>query len=102
MRTDFEATVSVEVPLLNDGYIERIFIIGLHCIAASFPGFFDPRWGGEPPSGPEFEPTYITWSLPNSKNLELSWKQFEAVVGSDQADKLFEDACIQAAEEGDF
>lgn len=102
-RTDYEAVVSIELPVATeDEYEEVEFTIGLECTEPYRPGYFDPRWGGEPPSGPEFDMTFITREVPDGKPLDLTWEQFEAMVGEEQADKLFEDACIQAAENGDF
>ena len=86
MRTDFESTQAVEVCGPGDTYNETTFVIGLHCTAPSFSGCFNPMTGyGEPPSGPEFELTTITLSVPHvnykgevlkTESLELDYHQF--------------------------
>ena len=112
MRTDFESTQSFEVCGPEDSYNETEVVIGLECTAPYSPGYFDPRWGGEPPSGPEFDVTTITVTVPrvNYKGeiegyddpLNLSYRQFEALVGREVADKLTERAITAAVESGDF
>lgn len=111
MTDDYTSTQSVEV-LSGDSYNETVFTIGLKCTAPYFPGSFDPYHGGEPPSGPEFEMTtiYVMVLRVNRRMdqsvydtpLELNWNQFVALVGEETAEKLFNDACIDAAENGGF
>ena len=74
MRTDYDSTQYVEV-MAGDGYAEIAYEIGLQCTAKSFPGYFDPATGGEPPSGPEFEITTIHVSVPrvNRKDGESEY-----------------------------
>ena len=112
MRTDYESIQSFEVCGPDDSYNETEVTIGLECTAASFPGCFDPRWGGEPPSGPEFDVTSITVDVPvvNYKGevtghetpLSLTYNQFRALVGQEVCNKLVERAEIDAAENGSF
>lgn len=112
MRTDFESTQAVEVCGPGDTYNETEFVIGLQCTSPSFGGCFNHVTGyGEPPSGPEFELTTITLSVPHvnwkgetekTETLELSYHQFRAVVGIDVAEKLIDAAMDAAAESGEF
>lgn len=112
MRTDYESTQTVEILGPDESYNESEFVIGLRCTADSYPGYFDPRFGGEPSSGPEFEPTTIHVPVRRVNRregqsefvnpLELSWEQFVAVVGEEVADKMFDRACDDAAENGGF
>lgn len=103
MRTDYETDVFVDLPTGDGDELEEVrFTIGLQCTAASFAGCFDPRWGGEPPSGPEFEVTYIAREQPDGKSADLSWDDFENLVGRTEADGLFDVACERAAETGEF
>ena len=111
MSTDFTSIQTFEVVTSDAGH-EPAFEIGLTCTAPYFPGSFDPRYGGEPPSGPEFEVTTITVAVPrvNKKTgeseleapLQLTWAQFSALVGEEIAEDLFERACQDAADNGDF
>lgn len=112
MRTDYESTQSFEVCGPEDSYNETEVTIGLECTVPYSPGYFDPRWGGEPPSGPEFDVTSIVVAVlkVNYKGeiegyeepLNLTYRQFEALVGREVAEKLVERAETDAAENGDF
>lgn len=112
MRTDYESTQAVEVYGPGDTSHDLEFVIGLCCTAPSFSGCFNPFDGGEPPSGPEFDLTTISFSVPivNYKGeivgqlnpLVLTYPQFEAVVGWKTAEVLVEKAMEEAAEKGDF
>lgn len=111
MRTDFESKQSVEI-LWGDEATETIFEIGLKCMAASHPGNFNPIDGGEPPSGPEFDVTTITVSVPRVNRdrrggdflppLVLTYEQFLAIVGEDIGERMIAEAVFDAAEKGDF
>lgn len=111
MRTDYVSHQSAEV-LCSDTSHEVEFEISLTCTAPYFPGSFDPYHGGEPPSGPEFEIDTIAVLVPRVNRkpdqelyenaLALTWSQFAAIMGEDGANKLFDDACTDAAENGDF
>ncbi len=112
MRTDYTSHQSAEVISGDVSSHEVEFEIGLTCTAPYYPGHFDPRFGGEPPSGPEFDMTTIAVLVPrvNRKSgqgpyedaLDITWSQFAAIVGEEGAEKLFNDACTDAAENGDF
>ena len=111
MRTDFESTQSVQVYGPDDTGGEVSFTVGLQCTAGSFAGSFDPRWGGEPPSGPEFDVTSITvtvekvnWKgeVQSTSTLELTCDQLAAVYGREVADKVLDDAMQDAADSGEF
>jgi len=116
MRTDYESKQYVEIVIDDDGHWQRYneteFLFCLQCTAHSYAGCFDPRVGGEPPSGPEFEVTSILVLVPkvNQKSVrvefeapfDLSWSQFVALVGEEIADHLYERAYEEAAETGDF
>lgn len=111
MNTDYESTQSVEVYGPEGTGGEVSFTIGLTCTAKSFAGCFDPRIGGEPPSGPEFDLTTVAFDVAvvNYKGgvirrdtMHLSYDMFAAVVGREVADKVIERAEIEAAETGDF
>ncbi len=111
MQTVFESKQSVEITS-GDGYNETVFSIGLKCTASSFAGCFDPRWGGEPPSGPEFEVTTIQVLHPGVKRgsggpiwdtiFDLDTRQFEVLVGDEIAHALYDKAMDEAAESGEF
>lgn len=111
MQTVYESKQSVEITS-GDRYNETVFSIGLRCTASSFAECFDPRFGGEPPSGPEFEVTTIQVLSENVKHkegpahylslLELHPTQFEALVGEEIAEHLYERAFEEAAESGEF
>lgn len=111
MRADYVSHQSAET-VSGDNSHEIEFEISLVCTAPYDPGFFDPRFGGEPPSGPEFDIDTIAVLVPrvNQKPdqgpyenaLALTWSQFAAIVGEEGASKLFDDACLDAAENGDF
>ena len=112
MKTDFESDQTFEVLGPNDSSNETEVVIGLRCVTPSAHGYFDPRWGGEPPSGPEFEPTFISLDVPKvnykgeikgyDEPLTLSLRQFEAIVGSEVADALVERAMVDASDNGGF
>ena len=111
MRTDYESLQCVEV-MTREGYQETEFTISLICTAPSFPGSFEPRYGGEPPAGAEFELTTITVMVPRVNRqpnesefvvpLELTWNQFVALIGKESADFLFAEAITDANENGGF
>jgi len=111
MQTAYESRQSVEITS-GDGYNETVFSIGLKCTASSYAGCFDPRVAGEPPSGPEFEVTTIQVLADAVKHkagpimqfsvLDLEPKQFEALVGEEIANYLYERAMEEAAESGEF
>jgi hypothetical protein len=112
MRTDFESTHMVEMFGPDDSSNQFEFTIGLECVSPSFHGFFDPRVGGEPPSGPEFEVTTIAVPVPkvNYKGvvdgheieLHLTYNQFCAIVGQEICEKIVDQAMYRATESGDF
>jgi hypothetical protein len=107
MRTDFEAKVYAEInaALLwpdDNETVEVEFTIGLECTVPYQPSYFNPIYGGEPASGPEFEFTYISYETPEGKSVNLTWLEWEALVGEDGARKLWEDAWVQAVESGEF
>lgn len=108
----FDSTQSVEIVSSENSH-ELEMTFEMRCTVGSFSGCFNPMTGyGEPPSGPEFEVESVTIQVPkvNYKGevtgyadpLTLTWEQFTAIVGNDIADELFEDACEQAADSGDF
>lgn len=111
MQTAFESRQAVEITS-DDQYNETVFSIGLRCTASSYAGCFDPSVAGEPPSGPEFEITTIQVLSPNVKHevgpasqfsvLDLEPKQFEALVGEEIANNLYDRAFEEAAESGEF
>lgn len=111
MRADYVSYQSAEI-VLKDSAHEIEFEISLICTAPYHPGYFDPRFGGEPPSGPEFEIDTIAFLIPRVNRkpdqelyenaLALTWSQFAAIMGEDGANKLFDDARTDAAENGDF
>lgn len=86
--------------------------LGLEYTAGYDPGFFHPDFGGEPPSGPEFEIETIQVQVvvvnlhsgePERRPpLDLDWYQLIALVGQDIASNLFDEACNEAAESGEF
>lgn len=66
-------------------------------------GQFGPPEFYDPGSGPEFNLEEVRILLSNDVgDLTLKPKQFDALLGSEVADRLFEDACDSAAESGDF
>lgn len=111
MQTTYESRQSVEITS-GDGYNETVFSIGLKCTASSFAGCFDPSVAGEPPSGPEFEITtiqvlgdavkYEVGSNAKFSLMDLEPKQFEALVGAEIANYLYDRAMEEAAESGEF
>lgn len=111
MQTMYESKQSVEITS-GDGYNETVFSIGLKCTASSFAGSFDPRFGGEPPSGPEFEVTTIQVLAPRVNRgetartlhslMEMNWNQFVALLGEEIAEHLYEKAIEEAADSGEF
>lgn len=111
MHTAFESRQSVEITS-EDGYNETVFSIGLKCTASSYAGCLDPSVAGEPPSGPEFEVTTIQVLSEAVKReagpasqfsvLDLEPKQFEALVGEEIAQNLYDRAMEEAAESGEF
>ena len=111
MQTVFESRQAVEITD-DDRYNETVFSIGLKCVASSYAGCFDPSVAGDPPSGPEFEVTTIQVLSENVKRedgpayylsqLELHPKQFEALVGDEIANTLYDRAFEEAAESGEF
>ena len=111
MQTVFESRQSVEITS-GDGYNETVFSIVLRCTASSYAGCFDPSVAGDPPSDPEFEITTIQVLVPrvnrgSSLNvfdpaMEINPQQFEALVGEEIAEHLYERAILEAAESGEF
>ena len=116
MRVDHESVQSVEV-VTKDGSHEVEFTIALTCTARGTPGKLSgPPEDCYPPEGPEFEVVTISLPVPkvnhyyNATNkkveydppLELTFNQFAALVGVIEADRLTEEAMVEAAETGDF
>lgn len=104
MQTDYESKQTVEI-VTGDHSHEVEFIVGLRCISRSYPGCFDPRTGGEPPEGPEFDYATIQVCAELVKGevtIDLTPNQLVALVGPEIEDHLFDVACIEAAETGDF
>ena len=103
---DFEITIR-----MDDGEeFTKLCTMELECTEPFHPGHFDMHNGGEPPSGPEFDclglliqreydgdyiginPLYDPWTWGNACNF----------FGEKRLQAVFEDACEQAAETGDF
>lgn len=111
-QTDYISKQSVEILGPDDETFELVFEIGLMCTAPGFPGYFDPRVGGEPPSGPEFDISYISIDVPlfgsklvdskESRTLDLTYNQFAAIVGQDICDLLLSKAEDEATSTGEF
>lgn len=102
MRTDYESTTSVEMIGPEGSYREVILKIGLRCTSPSYPGSFNPMVGGEPPYGPEFDTTYITFLDEDGKQVFLSEGVADQLFGKEIIDQIMEAVNIEATERGNF
>jgi hypothetical protein len=105
LDTDFWSKQSVRVVYSDDLEIEVTFDIGLRCTLRSSPGYFNPIYGGEPPSGPEFDITTIEVvpQAPMVKcNITFTYNQFYALLGPEIAENLIDRALDEAYDSGGF
>jgi hypothetical protein len=111
MRTDFESTQYFEVSGPDDSYHETECVVGVACTAQGYPSSFDPRFGGDPGAGPEFDVVNVTFDVTrvnykgdvtSTDTLTLDYWQFRAVVGEEVCEKVIDAAFQDAADSGDF
>jgi len=98
MSNDFESTQGIEL-VTGDNSHESLFNIRLKCTNRARPATFSLLFGGDPAEGAEFE---FEYAGVNGLGRSLSWNNFVALVGQDIADELFNRACVDAQESGDF
>lgn len=100
-RIDYTSKHSMEL-VTKEGYREAAISVALRCTASSLPGSFDPRHGGEPPAGPEFEVVGISFT--DEKNVDQDFPEELArqFFGEEIMDGIIDDAFIQGAETGEF
>lgn len=116
MRIDFKSKQYVEV-ITEGGNHELEFSIYLHCTCRGTPGVLSgPPEKCYPPESAEFELVTISLPVPKVNHhysgagklleydppLELDFNQFAALVGVVEAERLFDEACVEACQTGEF
>lgn len=81
--------------------------------ADAYPGYFDPRWGGEPPSGPEYDlvrdevqvteqfedgdgPVDEYGDTVTTRHRTCTWSECMDRYGTDRMDRVFDQAVDDA------
>lgn len=99
---DFEITIR-----MDDGEeFQKGFTMELECTEKSRPGSFNPYDGGHPPEGPEFDFKWMhTEKQPVGNWTEeehWSWGVALGFFGEKRMEAIFDDACEEAMDTGDF
>lgn len=100
--SDYVSQQSMQVSTGSASH-EVVVYVHLTCTVEGSPGFFNPATGGEPPSGPEFDvDRYVLQAEGDAPDVEVPTLVFPHVFGVEVEEQIFEAACEEAAETGDF
>jgi hypothetical protein len=99
---NFSFEITLDECIYGDTLVEKDATMVLECVCRGHPGSFNPIDGGYPPEGPEFDVIRVDIDSENSIPIPYSWAQVLNIFGEKMMEKIYDDACGEAACTGDF